>query len=174
MSSGLVLVKQTLTVMVKLSTHSLHSTIIPGPIVLLGFSGKPQRKAERQRRVCVHVSRSVSVSIILIIYTHTHSAHTCAWVTRSKSCRLPGKLKPRPFKELHIGPTLHRNAFPGFEEAQANGITALIVPNGHSSHPTLYKFYKHQQSSGNGGNIRPLWSCSRCGYGAVTRGLTEM
>lgn len=36
---------------------------------------------------------------------------------KGKFCRFHGKLKPHPFQELHIGPTLRRNVFPDFEEA---------------------------------------------------------
>lgn len=35
---------------------------------------------------------------------------------KGKSCRFHGKLRPHLFKERHVGPTLHRNAFPDFEE----------------------------------------------------------
>lgn len=68
---------------------------------------------------------------------------------KDKFCRFHGKPKPATYW-AHTS----QECISWFWGSVSNGITALIVPNGYSSHPTLYKVYRHHQSSGNSSNIR--------------------
>lgn len=48
------------------------------------------------------------------LYTHTETDCRSSWISKRQ---IRGKLKPHLFKKPHLGPTLHRNALPDFEDA---------------------------------------------------------
>lgn len=61
----------------------------------------------------------MSVGVNHLNYTHIWSrSRDVLGFQKGKFCRFHGKLRPCLFKERHIGPALHRNAFPDFEEAR--------------------------------------------------------